>query len=258
MSPSQWLAFLTELADRADAIALRYFRSRDLHVATKGDLTPVTAADLKIESELRALAAARHPGLGLVGEEYGSGSAADTRLIVDPIDGTANFARGIPIFATLLAIQAGNDVLAGVASAPALATRWQAARTCGAFRNGTPIRVSAVDTLAEAQVFHGGVAGAERNAEVPGFMPLMRAAKRQRGFGDFYQHMLVAEGAGEVAIDIGLAAWDIAALTVVIDEAGGRWSALDGTRDIHARSLITSNGVLHEPARLLLMGMPVQ
>ncbi|RPI46101.1 MAG: histidinol-phosphatase [Betaproteobacteria bacterium] len=254
MTPADWLALLHALADRADAIALDWFRRQDLDVATKADQTPVTAADLAIERELRTMAQSRHPSLGLIGEEYGATASAAVNLIVDPIDGTANFARGIPIFATLLAIQSGDDMLAGVVSAPALATRWRAAKGCGALRNDKPIRVSRIDRLAEAQVFHGGVAGVERNAEIPGFMDLLRASKRQRGFGDFYQHVLVAEGAGEIAIDIGLAPWDIAALVIVLEEAGGRASTLDGRRDIHGRSLVASNGALHEQALAVLAG----
>ena len=254
MTPRDWLGFLGELADRADAIALDWFRRRDLGVVTKADQTPVTAADLQIEREVRSMAETRHPRLGLIGEEYGSGAAAEIKLIVDPIDGTSNFARGIPIFATLLAVQAGAEVIAGVVSAPALGTRWRAARACGAFRNDESISVSGIDRLEDSQVFHGGMGGAERIADLPGIMPLLRASKRQRGFGDFYQHVLVAEGAGEIAIDVGLAPWDIAALVIVVEEAGGRASALDGRRDIDARSLITSNGTLHEQARRLLLG----
>ena len=256
MPPAAWLAFLLELAERADAIALEWFRRQDLDVATKADQTPVTAADLAIERELRTMAQARHPSLGLVGEEYGAGACAAVNLIIDPIDGTANFARGIPIFATLLAIQSGDDMLAGVVSAPALGTRWWAAQGGGAFRNDKSIRVSQVDRLADAQVFHGGIAGVERNAEIPGFMGLLRASRRQRGFGDFYQHVLVAEGAGEIAIDVGLAPWDIAALLVVVEEAGGCATTLDGRRDLHGRSLITSNGALHEHALAVLAGPP--
>jgi len=254
LTPALWLDVLLELVERADAIALDWFGRQDLDVAAKADATPVTAADLQIEREIRRLAQARFPRLGLVGEEYGASASAQANLIVDPIDGTANFARGIPIFATLLAIQSGDAILAGVVSAPALRTRWRAAHGCGAFRDDKRIRVSRIERLADAQVFHGGIAGVERNAEVPGFMNLLRASKRQRGFGDFYQHVLVAEGAGEVAIDVGLAPWDIAALTVITEEAGGRWSSLDARRDIHARSLITTNGTLHDQTLALLAG----
>lgn len=254
LTPRVWLDFLLGLADRADAIARRWFRRDDLGVATKADRSPVTAADLEIERELRAMACAAHPALSLVGEEYGSSASGHIKLILDPIDGTANFARGIPIFASLLAIEVQDELVAGVVSAPALNTRWHAARGCGAFRNDRPIRVSSIASIQESQVFHGGMAGAERTGELPGLMTLLRTSKRQRGFGDFYQHMLVAEGAGEVSIDTGLAPWDIAALIVVVEEAGGRATTLDGRRDIHGRSLLCTNGLLHEPARTMLLG----
>jgi len=248
------LDFLLGLAARAEPIALHWFRRDDLDIATKADQSPVTAADLAIERELRTITLAAYPDIGLIGEEYGSTEAKPTSLIIDPIDGTANFARGIPIFATLLAIRIEQEIVAGVVTAPALGNRWYAARGCGAFRDGRPIRVSTVDRVNEAQVFHGGMAGAERTGELPGLLPLLRASKRQRGFGDFYQHVLVAEGAGEVAIDVGLAPWDIAALTIVTEEAGGRATTLNGERDIHGRSLLTTNGRLHEATRRILLG----
>lgn len=254
LTPGDWLDFLLGLADRADPIALRWFRRDDLDVSLKSDRSPVTVADLEIERELRTAAIAAHPMLGLVGEEYGTTADRAVCLVIDPIDGTANYARGIPIFATLLAIRSAGEIVAGVASAPALATRWYAARGCGAYRNGRPIRVSEIGTLDAAQVFHGGMAGAERTGELPGLMPLLRASRRQRGFGDFYQHVLVAEGAGEVAIDVGLAPWDIAALTVIAEEAGGCATTLEGRRDIEGRSLLTTNGRVHEAARATLAG----
>lgn len=254
LTSRDWLDFLLGLADQAEPIARHWFRRSDLDIAVKADQSPVTEADLAIEREIRTAALARHPGIGLIGEEYGSTEARAISLIVDPIDGTANFARGIPVFATLLAIQVGTEIVAGVVAAPGLGTRWHAARGCGAFRDGRPIRVSTVNRIEHAQVFHGGMAGAERTGDLPGLMSLLRASKRQRGFGDFWQHVLVAEGAGEVAIDVGLAPWDIAALGIVVEEAGGRATTLAGERDIHGRSLLTTNGALHEPVRTLLLG----
>jgi histidinol-phosphatase len=253
VTPQAWLAFLLELAQRADAIALTWFRRDGLGVGIKADQTPVTAADLEIERTVRTLALARHAHLALLGEEYGATEPDGTRLIVDPIDGTANFARGIPLFATLLAIEHDGELLAGVASAPALGTRWAAARGAGAFRNGARIRVSSIDRLGAAQIFHGGFAGTEQLLELPGLMQLLRAGKRERGFGDFYQHVLVAEGAGEVAIDVRLAPWDIAALAIIVEEAGGRATALSGKRDIHAGSLVSTNSLLHDQALAVLV-----
>ena len=195
MTSTDWLPFLTDLADEADAIAMRYFRAGDLHIDSKPDRSLVTQADLEVETAIRRTTAARHPELGIFGEEQEEvGHNAPRRLIVDPIDATANFARGIPIFATLLAIEDEGEIVAGFVSAPALHQRWHAARGHGAFSGDRRIRVSAVKTLADAQIFHGSLAGQEAvpgTAKLPG---LLAKSWRQRGVGDFYQHMLVAEG----------------------------------------------------------------
>jgi histidinol-phosphatase len=243
-----WLPFLFEVADAADRIALQFFRARNLRVDEKPDLSPVTEADRTIEAMARRLLAARHPELGVLGEEQGEASgAAPSRLIIDPIDGTRNFVRGIPIFGVLLAIEVGGEVVVGVASAPALQTRWHGARGAGAFRDGKRIGVSGVRTLASALLLHGNLGVAEPTPPA-GFTALAGKVDRTRGFGDFYQHMLVAEGAGEIAIDPAANPWDIAALQVIVEEAGGLATALDGTRSIYAGSLVTSNGVLHQQA----------
>lgn len=252
MEPADWLAFLHELADQADAIASRWFRNASLPVGEKGDRTPVTAADLEIERLLRDATRARYPQLGLAGEEFGVDRARATRLIVDPIDGTANFARGIPLFATLLAIEHQGELVAAAVSAPALGTRWSAARGNGAFRDGTRIRVSAIGSIERAHVFHAGLGGVEGLARLPGLSELLLRSARQRGFGDFYQHVLVAEGAGELAIDVGLAVWDIAAPALIVREAGGRATTLDGRTDLDGGSLISSNALLHDQALALL------
>jgi histidinol-phosphatase len=244
-----WLPFLFEVADAADAIALQFFRARNLRVDEKPDLSPVTEADRAIETMARRLLAARHPQLGILGEEQGEtpGATRQTRLIIDPIDGTRNFVRGIPIFGVLLAIEIDGEVTAGLASAPALQTRWHGARGAGAFRDGVRIGVSGVGTLDSALLLHGNLGVAEP-APPSGFTALAGRVDRTRGFGDFYQHMLVAEGAAEIAIDPAANPWDIAALQVIVEEAGGRATALDGTRSIYAGSLVSSNGMLHQQA----------
>jgi histidinol-phosphatase len=248
MAPADWLPFLTELADRADEVARRWFRAAGLRVTEKSDLSPVTEADQAIEAMARVLVRERHPGLGVLGEEQGdSVGTAETRLVIDPIDGTRNFVRGIPVFATLLAIETDGAVVAGVASAPALGTRWHAARGSGAFRDGRRITVSRVASLDHAMLFHGNLAPGEAGPP-PGIAGLIARVERTRGFGDFLQHMLVAEGAGEVAIDPVMQPWDIAAPQVIVEEAGGRATGLRGERSIYAGSLVTSNGPLHESA----------
>jgi histidinol-phosphatase len=252
MSPADWLPFLTELADRADELARRWFRTAGLRVAKKPDLSPVTEADQAIEAMARRLVRENHPELGVLGEEEGEApGTAETRLIIDPIDGTRNFVRGIPVFATLVAIETGGEVVAGVASAPALAARWHAARGSGAYRDGRRIQVSRIASLEHAMLFHGNLGPGEAGPP-PGIAELIARVERTRGFGDFYQHMLVAEGAGEAALDPVVQPWDIAALQVIVEEAGGRATSLSGERSIRANSLLTSNGLLQNAILAIL------
>jgi histidinol-phosphatase len=245
MAPADWLPFLAELADRADALSLRWFRTSELRVQQKPDSSPVTEADRAIEAMARALARERHPELGVLGEEEGEVGAAGARLVIDPIDGTRNFVRGIPVFATLLAIEISGEVVAGIVSAPALRARWRAARGVGAFRDDRRLQVSRIRSLADSLALHGNL-GSQEGGPPPGISRLLARVGRTRGFGDFYQHMLVAEGAGEIAIDPVMHPWDIAALQVIVEEAGGRATGLGGERSIYATSLVTSNGSFHQ------------
>jgi histidinol-phosphatase len=207
MSPD--LEYALSLADEADAITVRYFRTTDLRVDTKPDLTPVSEADRLVESRLRERIGAERPGDPVLGEE--EGGADESGWIIDPIDGTRNFTRGIPIWATLIAYA---DRVA-VASAPALGRRWWAERGHGAFADGEPIRVSAIERLEDATVLYG------LDRPVP---ERAWGAWHVRGLGDFWSHMLVAEGAAEVAVDAeGLAIWDTAPVRVIVEEAGGRF-----------------------------------
>lgn len=208
MEPDDDLAFALSLADDADAISLARFRAADLHVETKPDLTPVSEADRLVESTLRARIERERPGESVLGEEEGGD---DTGWILDPIDGTRNYTRGIPIWATLIAF----DDRVAVVSAPALGRRWWAARGQGAYANGERIHVSAIDRIEDATILYA------LDRPVP-----KRAwdAWHLRGFGDFWAHMLVAEGAAEVAVDaLGLALWDTAPLGIILEEAGGRF-----------------------------------
>jgi histidinol-phosphatase len=215
------LAFALSLADDADALSVSRFRASDLRVETKPDLTPVSEADRAVEERLRERIAAERPGERVLGEELGADDGEGPRWIVDPIDGTRNYTRGIPVWATLIAF---DDRLA-VVSAPALGRRWWATRGGGAFADGAPIRVSAIDRLEDATVL---VALDQPTA------PHAFAAWHLRGLGDFWAHMLVAEGAADVAVDApGLAIWDTAAVAVIVEEAGGRF---DGR--------VSSNGLL--------------
>ncbi len=209
MEPDDDLAFALSLADDADTIAMARFRAADLHVETKPDLTPVSEADRLVESTLRGRIARERPGEAVLGEEEGGEDTSG--WILDPIDGTRNYTRGIPVWATLIAYAERIAVV----SAPALGRRWWAERGSGAFADGEPIHVSGVGRLEDATVLYG--------LERP---PPARAydAWHVRGFGDFWAHMLVAEGAADAAFDAsGLKIWDWAPMKILVEEAGGRY-----------------------------------
>ena len=252
MKPTDWIPFLAAIADEADAIALHHFQRASLRVDIKPDATPVSEADKAIEAATRRLAAARHPELGILGEEEGETGSRDARLILDPIDGTRNFIRGIPVFGSLLAVELEGEVVAGLVSAPALTRRWHAAKGSGAWCGDRRIRVSNITRWNESLVLHGSLGGTEAAGEPPGLAALLGSAGRTRGFGDFWQHLLVAEGCAEVAVDQRVAPWDIGPLLVIAEEAGGQATTLDGTRSIYGGSLVTSNARLHEAALDLL------
>ncbi len=235
MSPD--LALALELADLADDIALSRFRARDLLVETKPDLSPVTEADTAVEQTIRARLAADRPGDGVLGEEYGDDSTGGRRWIVDPIDGTRNYSRGIPVWATLIALEDDGVLQLGVISAPALGRRWWAERGAGAFADGEAIHVSGVGRIEDAVLCFA----------VEQQLPAIASrCWHARGFGDFWAHMLVAEGAADGAIDaVGVSVWDLAAVRIVVEEAGGRFTDQAGVPRIDGGSAISSNGLLH-------------
>ncbi len=253
MDTDEALELALELADLADGITMKRFRAHDLQVATKPDLTPVSEADEAVERAIRERLAAS-TGHQVLGEEFGTdtgntdGDAAEYRWIIDPIDGTKSYVRGVPIWATLIGLERAGELIVGVASAPALGMRWWAGRGLGAFRDGERITVSSVAALADAQLsfawdtserFHAGGIGTR-------LIDLSHRCWRTRGIGDFWQHLLVAEGAFDVAIDPIVSLWDIAALIPIVEEAGGRWTAVDGRADIAAGSFVCTNGLLHD------------
>ena len=232
------LELALELADAADAIALGRFRAHDLRVETKPDLTPVTEADHAVEEALRAAIGRVRPDDAVVGEELGTQGQGRRRWIVDPIDGTRNYSRGIPVWATLVALEEDGDMLLGVVSAPALGRRWWAERGGGAFADGEPIRVSVVARIEDAAL--------SLQLEI-GAADLVGRSWHARGFGDFWSHMLVAEGAVDGAIDaLGVKLWDMAPVQVIVEEAGGRFSDAEGRPRPDGGAGITSNGLLHE------------
>lgn len=252
-----WIELLHWLAHRADEVALKHFRSPGLAAQRKDDGSLVTPADLEIEREVVALAQALAPGIGVLGEEYGSlPGTGDVRLILDPIDATANFIQGNPIFATLLAVEVGRHIVAGMASAPALRHRWWASRGHGAFRDGTSLRVSDCVRLSECRLFHGTPTDPATLARYPGTSALLRATRADLETGDFLQHLRVAEGRGEAAIDLDVEVWDIAALKIIVEEAGGMATAADGSDRIDAGTLVSTNGRVHEAVLAFLHRTP--
>jgi histidinol-phosphatase len=243
------LALALLLADAADAVTLPRYRAADLDVRWKADRTHVTEADLAAEQTIRTLLATHRPTHAVLGEEAGLMGNADSqwRWVIDPIDGTANFVRGIPVWGTLIALLHLGEPVVGVVSAPAMARRWWAARGLGAHSDSGPLTVSQVATLTEAQVCTTGhLAWREHGVEL---LDLEAVAWRARGFGDLWAHMLVAEGAADVAVDApGVTLWDLAAVQVVVEEAGGRFTDINGARTANSGTAVSSNDLVHTAA----------
>ena len=240
------LELALSLADAADAITLRHFRSASLAVRTKVDMTPVSEADEAVERAIRERLAHERPGDGIVGEEFGVTGSASRRWILDPIDATKNYVRGIPVYATLIALEENGTVTAGVVSAPALGRRWWATRGAGAFVNGAAMRASAIGTIAGGHLAYDAVTDFDESGQTEPFLVLARRAARSRGFGDFWAHMLVAEGAIEVAIEPKVALWDVAPVQVIVEEAGGRFTNLRGEARPDGGSALSTNGLVHD------------
>jgi len=250
-----WLSFALACCDMADELALQHFR-RDLVIEAKPDRTFVTQADQAIERAIRDRIGATYEDHGLVGEEYGTQDGRGrVRWYIDPIDGTHNFMRGVPLFGTLLAAERDGELVVGVMSAPALGTRWYARRGGGAWAvdalgpgAGTPRRIGAsrVGTLADAQVLHASAEEIAASGLAPGLPALIRSSWRDRGFGDFWGYALVAEGAAEAMVEVGPHSWDLAAASVLVEEAGGRFTDLEGAPTIHSGNALATNGVLHD------------
>ncbi len=239
--------------DVTDAIALGHFR-RDLQLERKPDRTFVTVADRAIERLLRERIGDAFPGDGVVGEEEGTDEGSTgVRWYVDPIDGTHNFLRGVPLFATLLAVERDGELEAAVLSAPALGQRWYAWRGGGAWAAGAigaeaprRIEVSRVSAVSEAQLLYASGSSVDASGRAPGFRALLGDAWRERGFGDFWGYTLVAEGAAEAMIEVGLRPWDAAAPTLLVEEAGGRVTDFDGRRSFDGATVVAPNGRLHD------------
>ncbi|MCX5044630.1 histidinol-phosphatase [Aldersonia sp. NBC_00410] len=249
-SPDLELAL--HLADAADAITRERFGALDLRVDAKPDLSPVTDADLAVEQSLREILTIERSKDAVLGEEFGGRAKLTGRQwVIDPIDGTKNFVRGVPIWATLIALLVDGVPVVGVVSAPALERRWWAAQGAGAFASSgneqaRPIRVSAIGDLASASLSFSSLSGwHDRGIREP-FIDLTDAVWRVRGYGDFFSYCLLAEGAVEIAAEPEVSLWDLAPLDVLVREAGGRFTALDGSAGPHGGSALATNGLLHD------------
>ena len=255
----RWLEVAQAACDEADELARTHFR-RDLQIETKPDRSFVTQADTAIERRIRERLTDAFPEHGLVGEEYGTRDAgASVRWYIDPIDGTHNFIRGIPLFGTLLAVERDGELQAAVMSAPALDERWWAHRGGGAWARDRgvaeprPIQVSGVTSLGDTQILYGSGRDIVESGRAPGFEALLRDVWRERGFGDFWGYALIAEGAAEAMIEVELSPWDAAAPALIVEEAGGRATDLDGRRAIDSGTFLASNGRLHDTIRVRLL-----
>ena len=247
------LHFAHSLADRAADIAMGFYEG-GFEIRQKSDSTPVTEADLAVEAMVRQLIAEEFPGDAVLGEEHGRTGSGGRLWVIDPIDGTKNFAAGIQIWGTLLALVVDDEPVVGVVGAPALGERYGAAAGSGATLNGERIHVSDRSTLKESLVSFAGLSDWRTGPFVRGFDELMSAAGRTRGFGDFWGHVLVARGAVDVMIEAALNTWDWAALAVIVREAGGRMTQLDGSPLADKESVLTTNGVLHDAVVAMFTG----
>jgi histidinol-phosphatase len=245
------LNFAHRLADAADEMTMARFLASDLQIESKPDLTPVTDADKATEAAIRQLIATERHDDAFLGEESGVAGDSARRWVVDPIDGTKNFVRGVPVWATLIALQLDARTVVGVVSAPALGRRWWAAAGGGAWTGptvdaGRPCRVSKVAQLADASLSYSSLSGWDKRGVLDNFMRLVETVWRSRAYGDFWSHMLVAEGAVDASCEPELSLWDLAALQVIVTEAGGRFTDLSGVERSDGGNVLCSNGLLHD------------
>jgi histidinol-phosphatase len=239
------------LADDADSTTMDRYRSLDLHVSTKPDLSPVSESDEKVEDVMRKTLARARPRDAFVGEEQGTTGWSARRWVVDPIDGTKNYIRGVPVWATLISLMIEDQVVVGVVSAPALGRRWWASYGDGAWTgralmSANPCRVSDVSTLSDASLSYSSLDGWKKRDRLDDFSDLMDSCWRTRAYGDFWSYMLVAEGAVDIAAEPELNLYDMAACAIIVTEAGGTFTALDGTPGPNGGNALATNGRLHD------------
>jgi histidinol-phosphatase len=244
------LRFAHVLADAADDVTMRRFRAIDLRVQAKPDLTPVSDADLAAEETIRNLLRRGRPRDAMLGEEFGHTGTSQRCWVIDPIDGTKNFVRGVPVWATLIGLMADGEVTVGVVSAPALGRRWWAARGGGAWTGrsltkATSCHVSGVTSLGDASLSYSGLSTWRDSGRLDEFLALAATTWRTRAYGDFWSHVMVAEGAVDISAETDLKLWDLAALQVIVEEAGGTFTNIDGRPGPDGGSAVCTNGLLH-------------
>jgi histidinol-phosphatase len=241
-------------ADEAGQFALKYF-DRGIAVEWKADASPVTMADRGAEDLLRKAILAKFPSDGFLGEEFGdTPGSSGFRWIIDPIDGTRSFVRGIPIWACMVGLEYKGELIAGVVALPAMKQVFRALRGDGAYRDDRRIRVSDIATLDKAHVYYSSISWFKKAGHDRQFLNLVSLTERQRGFGDFYGFMMVAQGSGEIMVEHGVHAWDLAAIAPIVEEAGGKLTAWDGKLDIEKPDVLATNGLLHEQALKIMRG----
>lgn len=238
------------LADAADEISLARFRALDLNIETKPDRTPVTDADRAVEAKLRDLIAQYRPEDAVIGEEFANTATSNRSWIIDPIDGTANYLRGVPVWASLIALRVDGVIVLSVVSAPALGRRWWAERGAGAFTKDVDgsvrvCQVSKVSALADSSISFNSIQQWDRAGLMPELIELTRNIWRDRAYGDFLSYMYLAEGLLEMVSEHDLKIYDIAALVPIVEEAGGKFSALDSELNDESSSVLATNGILH-------------
>ncbi|MGI8993667.1 MAG: histidinol-phosphatase [Nocardioidaceae bacterium] len=249
------------LADDADSLTMDRFKALDLHVVTKPDLTPVSDADTLVEEVLRSSLSRTRPRDAVVGEESGASGWGPRRWVIDPIDGTKSYIRGVPVWATLIGLMVEDEVVAGVVSAPAIGRRWWASKGRGAWSGKSlsaarPCRVSDVSGLEDASLSYSSLSGWVDHGRLDEFLALVRRCWRSRAYGDFWSYMLVAEGAVDIATEPSLQLHDMAALAVIVSEAGGRFTDLTGTPGPAGANALATNGRLHDQALALIGELP--
>jgi histidinol-phosphatase len=252
------------LGDQADSITMQRFKALDLKVETKPDMTPVSDADKAVEELIRTTLGRARPRDAVIGEEFGTttgtgGGTSRRRWVIDPIDGTKNFVRGVPVWATLIALMEDNEVVVGLVSAPAIGRRWWASKGAGTYTgrslsSASRCRVSRVATVEHASLSYSSIVSWEEHGYLDAFLDLSRRCWRTRAYGDFWSYMMVAEGSVDMAAEPEVSVWDLAAVAVIVEEAGGRFSNLEGRPGPAGGSAAASNGHLHDELLFYVTG----